>query len=1363
MSTALDRWRQEARSKGFDPDILEAKVKGRPVTQPSFSKNVSVPQSGGVRPRKTDKAPRVERDSQEGVDQSKQRLWSTLERIANSDLSDAEKRKQYKRIGVDERQVKRVLDGRADAADLVSSKGDYVSLEQRLYNVHGAPTNDAQRAYMATVQQYDAGRFAEQDRRRDFQLKNVEANLARLENNFERDEPWWMDVLLTFDKPRAAVVAGFSQLGAALDGDDKSVASWERFWDQYNNNVTVSSLMDENMNPWVRGVLGFAVDVALDPLTYLTGGSAAVAKVAGKGGVKAAQIAIRASDKATDAAEVAQKAGRLDDAARLTREAAEFDEVAKQLGTKGGYGGLDKSQRAVLERAAKSTDAISDAQTLRGGIYFRLPGTEGIRIPVASEMLQPVGMYSTRLVKRAGATKAGAAIYHPFRTQKRTFMRNFRSLDGKAQTDALAGLREVTLANVNGMRYSERMRSSLMGLQKRSDELGVDLTDGSMRRFLDAPTADPTNPIAVRVAAENGEGPMTELTQGWQRWWELARTYANDIVDDPNWLKQVDNYVYHRLNILDETADSIARSEGRDAFGLSGPEMQRAIQVDRVYRGVRIVEPEEAVALYGRSMSAEDQALEILRRQGVPLNELGLTDDVTGLFVDNMMQLSESYIRTVQARIVEKSTEMGLVSGAVAMTTKRKNLLSNGAALTAKERLLQRARFTGRVDQVAKMRAEALAAGLALPSTVGVDVAQTAAALGAVRTGALAPEMWAKQVADVAGLVGRESDQITSLLSRMDDLWSKFAKETERLFTKQTADQAWDLTLVGVSDSVGIQRIVGEMAGLEDELTALASGFVGRSGADLVRARGLLDQQVQSLQERLQFWVEVQDGLRSYRELPDQMRRLDAAVEVERVRNQLVHANNFLQVFNRVDDTAMRLTRFASWHDDNVVAVRRALQPDSDGVAKLANGEVAQFVRVPSDAGNWSAFDRFPRFTLTDDLDAADARMFGDMAGLPSVVSVAARTVDPSTVQRVGRLQVQVDEISKQIRRVEAEIADPSPNFFVEAKRSVSSVDPEMDVLARQIWDDPNFNEAFKEVNEQYKTAVELDEAISGFLDPTPEQLKVLGKQRLEQYKKDLFELEQEMVHWGATVVVVRGRGEVRWVVDTNMKGYAKKNVKGGYGKGKQRGGEYDWFDALDKSEQNFLSRNYFLSSDAGRGRGPRGRFDIGDGKRTPDGNAHSFMLENPEVAKQIELATPGTGGVDAYWENVLRLIGEHRQLKADQEYLAGVLRPRAGDPEEARAFLVQESLANNGQLREWTFYREQIPYSADQLRQIIVRVNELGADQFVGKTNLNPVYRGLQEAQQKAASQLLDAQRLAKREAAGLGSLILGRTSAGH
>lgn len=160
-----------------------------------------------------------------------------------------------------------------------------------------------------------------------------------------------MGALTALDVPRRLVVSGVKE-GADALGITDGEASFGDFVGQVKDGIGFGDIIgDATDNKWVNRALGFAGDVLLDPLTYVTGGASTVGKLERFG------AASRAASLSDDTLR----------ALGTTRDA-----LVSRLSTKG-VGGLDDATREAIGGLKQS------------GLYFggskrgvRIAGTGGI-------------------------------------------------------------------------------------------------------------------------------------------------------------------------------------------------------------------------------------------------------------------------------------------------------------------------------------------------------------------------------------------------------------------------------------------------------------------------------------------------------------------------------------------------------------------------------------------------------------------------------------------------------------------------------------------------------------------------------------------------------------------------------------------------------------------------------------------------------------------------------------------------------------------------------------------------------------------------------------------------------------------------
>ena len=145
------------------------------------------------------------------------------------------------------------------------------------------------------------------------------------------------DVIDIIDTPRAAIVSTVKETGDLLRGDGFSFGDW---WNQTSDNM----MMGEVFRDWgvdlpgpLDFIVGIGFDIALDPLTYLTGGAAAARQLTGRQVATALTRASKAADKANDAVQAKRYA---DAAARVSTRGilSAGDDVLRDIGLSAGLG-----------------------------------------------------------------------------------------------------------------------------------------------------------------------------------------------------------------------------------------------------------------------------------------------------------------------------------------------------------------------------------------------------------------------------------------------------------------------------------------------------------------------------------------------------------------------------------------------------------------------------------------------------------------------------------------------------------------------------------------------------------------------------------------------------------------------------------------------------------------------------------------------------------------------------------------------------------------------------------------------------------------------------------------------------------------
>lgn len=190
-----------------------------------------------------------------------------------------------------------------------------------------------------------------------------------------------LSVLNWVDKPRATVVSAFKEaadaglgqygglgLAGLLLGEPPkdAEASWSDFTKQIGDNIGAGQIIEEyrpNAPHWAKVAGGFAGDVLLDPLTYLTAGSSTVLK---KGAGAAARTAVE--QLADDALREAVRSGGSKGIARAIVNSAETAGFAKKAAEEGGGFVDDAINRLLVNAQKRGAGALTTRGLARSGV-----------------------------------------------------------------------------------------------------------------------------------------------------------------------------------------------------------------------------------------------------------------------------------------------------------------------------------------------------------------------------------------------------------------------------------------------------------------------------------------------------------------------------------------------------------------------------------------------------------------------------------------------------------------------------------------------------------------------------------------------------------------------------------------------------------------------------------------------------------------------------------------------------------------------------------------------------------------------------------------------------------------------------------
>lgn len=194
-----------------------------------------------------------------------------------------------------------------------------------------------------------------------------------------KEESWWEQGLNVLGKPKSLIV---SAIGRLADPN-------RNFLKDVQHNIGVGTLLEKqdwykNLPDLAKLGIGLAGDIALDPLTYLSG-AGALGKIGGSAG--AAKLAFEAST-------AAEAVGALD-------KAAEFASIGQKASK--GVSTLSSAEKGIISNLGAAAGKIREGEKL-GGLYMNVPGTGRIlrkitKIPLKQLTIIPEGAASSAIPK----------------------------------------------------------------------------------------------------------------------------------------------------------------------------------------------------------------------------------------------------------------------------------------------------------------------------------------------------------------------------------------------------------------------------------------------------------------------------------------------------------------------------------------------------------------------------------------------------------------------------------------------------------------------------------------------------------------------------------------------------------------------------------------------------------------------------------------------------------------------------------------------------------------------------------------------------------------------------------------------------
>jgi len=436
-------------------------------------------------------------------------------------------------------------------------------------------------------------------------------------------------VLDKLDIPRAAVMSGLvetSDLLSKLPGGrpvketenlQQTGVSWQDFIQNFNNRVGFADVLEANPdkdflgmnteNPAVKAGLGFAVDVATDPLNYLGVGLP------------------------DDAAKVAQAFRGEGAIAALGKEAA--DEAGGRV-----------LQRGVTSLGKEELEAVGE----KGGLYFKTPGTGVVGRTLKLDKLMGNPERYTTLAKR-GTRLGDLATEAAQLTRKATGLNAaLRHIGGGAANKGLAGNLGPLRAATRGANDIAKPLDALVTVK--SESKARHLAKAFEARLMDqwkgllaSAKGLGVNGQELFHAIGNADNAVAqsepELVGAFQKFLGDARVEANKLVGR-DVIPEQTNYVPRVFT--DEMREQLGRPQARGKGGTRSitrkreylPGTEHTFGTGKNKKTLKLVDPVED----GRSVEGQ-------------IEDFLADNDMTQWFKDDALEVMPDYIRKLSGQV----------------------------------------------------------------------------------------------------------------------------------------------------------------------------------------------------------------------------------------------------------------------------------------------------------------------------------------------------------------------------------------------------------------------------------------------------------------------------------------------------------------------------------------------------------------------------------------------------------------------------------------------------------------------------------------------------------------------------------------
>jgi len=405
-----------------------------------------------------------------------------------------------------------------------------------------------------------------------------------------------------------------------------------------------AAMEQEGITGIEAAIPGFALDVAVDPLTYVTGG-------AGRIGVEAGQPAARAllTQKAKQtlgeaAVSAAERAGTVyaDDIARKAAVASQGEVAASQA-----------AQRAVKYRSNQMLDPVArEVIGAPAGTYIRTPlkfdkivegfapsrviqGRSGKNVIKISDKELGLGRVAARA--RAKVTQGSfgngmAKLFTKYPEMRKAML--FGSPEDSAKALLSVGSRSAgdLRRRLFETTWGERW-ASMAKRAKKADIDGVDLRYAFAEVLDDNVAGESISRVLAKAAAKGDETLVDDI----KSFMPAIRDEANSIDPDLPWMMMRENYTT-RL-----PSDEMIAARG--GYGNAGGSLKRETFDFRRQYGV---EQDQIDSLFGRKLHAPDA--DDVRSVDQQIDDILHEEGVTNWFEQDAYKAMPDYIRRVARR-----------------------------------------------------------------------------------------------------------------------------------------------------------------------------------------------------------------------------------------------------------------------------------------------------------------------------------------------------------------------------------------------------------------------------------------------------------------------------------------------------------------------------------------------------------------------------------------------------------------------------------------------------------------------------------------------------------------------------------------